>query len=352
MWTASPPFASRSQTEVPALPILDGRLLQTRADQRRSLAGLLADVCCRSGAFYLADPPIATALSGQILEGARAFFDLPAEQKARVHISRSPHFRGYSELHNERDWREQIHFSLERPVAGEPSGNGPAYLRLQGPNLWPASLGEEWRTTALTFLDEVGALGRHLLELLALGLGLPVSAVLEQAQEAPYLLFKLINYHPRPANEPKRPGVAPHCDWSLLTILLQDDVGGLEVQTPAGEWIEVPPLPGTVVVNVGELLEVVTGGVLQATPHRVWNHSARRPRLSLPVFVNPPLPAIVAPPLGERAGVSASPGREPNGHVHRVLEPGRGREPFVFGESEWSRKGLGRWCHNPGCLKR
>ena len=112
-----------------------------------------------------------------ILEAAREFFALPGEEKNANHIRRSPHFRGYSEMKNKREWREQIHFSTEDEAGTD------GFRRLQGPNLWPAALGERWRSTVLAYLDEMGGLGQQMVA----DAGLPV-------EEPPYLLMKLICY--------------------------------------------------------------------------------------------------------------------------------------------------------------
>lgn len=315
---------------MPALPAIDGRGL---ADEAGRIVAAFAD----PGAFYLTHPPLPPGLCERVLNAARAFFALPAAEKADVHIRRSPHFRGYSEMHNARDWREQVHLAPEWPAVVDEA----PWLRLQGPNLWPEALDAELRVL-MDYLHAAGELGRQLLLTLARGLGLEESRFLGPTADPPYLLMKLINYHPQPGGGAPRVGVAPHCDWSWVTLLLQDEVGGLQVLTPAGEWRDVPPLPDALVVNVGELVEVVSGGRLRATPHRVVNHSAERPRVSVPVFVNPPLSFVVAP------GEVRAPRRDGE-HVHRVLDPDAPPGPFVFGESEWVRKGLGRWCYHPEC---
>jgi isopenicillin N synthase-like dioxygenase len=315
---------------VAALPVIDGRDL---AHAGASIVAALRD----PGAFYLARPAFSKGLCDRVLGAAREFFALPREAKDAIHVRRSPHFRGYSEMHNARDWREQIHLASELPVAV-----GPAYRQLQGPNLWPEQLGDAWRGTMLEYLAAAGDVGRDILAALARGLELPESRFLAARDDSQYLLMKLINYHPQPGGA-RRVGVAPHCDWSWITLLLQSDVGGLQVRTPVGEWLDVPPVPDTLVVNAGELVEVVAGDRLLATPHRVVNHSASRPRVSVPVFINPPL-SFVVESMGED---SESPGESE--HVHRVLDPAIARGPFVFGESEWRRKGLGRWCYRGEC---
>jgi len=239
------------------------------------------------------------------VELAREFFARPEGEKAALGIEESPHFRGYSVMRNERDWREQIHFGREGAAVDGAEG----YERLLGPNLWPADL--TWRAGVLGLMGELEELGRAVLA--GLGTYLPVD-------EEPYVLLKMIRYHPAAA----RPGVAAHVDFSWITLLAQD-VAGLEVRTPEGEWVAVPPLPGTLAVNVGEILELASGGYFQATPHRVTTGPVAR--VSLPFFLNPGLDRVVTPTI-------------PGEHVHRVL---RGA-PLHFGQAEWERKGLGVWC--------
>ena len=253
---------------------------------------------------------------------AREFFALPAADKERIHIRRSQHYRGYSEMKNARDWREQIHFGLEREAGVHP---------LRGPNLWPEELGADWRARVLSFLDEAGRTGQRMLA----GLGLPVAA----SDAEPHLLMKMICYHPQPDAGRLRPGVAAHCDWSWITLLYQDDAGGLQEQREDGAWEDVT---APFSVTIGELAEIATGGRLRATPHRVVNRSAARARISIPVFICPPLDFVVP-------GTSHC-FEEHLGHVHRVRNPAEVWPDRRFGDSEWTRKGLGQWCWNGECL--
>jgi isopenicillin N synthase-like dioxygenase len=177
-------------------------------------------------------------------------------------------------------------------------------------------------------------------------LGLSPHYFQQLSAEPPYLLMKCICYYAQNQTDTSRPGVAPHCDWSWLTILLQDATGGLEVQTATGDWVSVPARADALSVNLGELMELVSGGRFQATAHRVINPSRAQRRISVPVFINPALDATVAP-APPKAAFQVP---ESNLHVHRVMAKNTAVPAFHFGESEWARKGQGKWCHRAACL--
>jgi len=271
------------------------------------------------GCFYARHPRLSEARLLEAISAARAFFALPVDERLRLAIEHSPHYRGYSEMRNERDWREQIHFGREEAAI--------VHQQLRGPNLWPADA--RWRTQILALIDDLEAAARDILTAL--------SPELPYEDDSPYLLLKLIHYPAWPGLTPRH-GVAPHVDFSWIALVIQDDTGGLEMRTPAGEWIEIPARPGAVVVNTGEVLQFATRGYLQATPHRVVNRSREQSRVSMPFFFNPPLTQVVSPLAGPVHPLAAD--RE---HVHRVLR-GTENEPFLFGDAEWRRKGLGVWC--------
>ena len=107
----------------------------------------------------------------------------------------------------------------------------------------------------------------------------------------PLTLFRIFNYPP-PA-DPTLWGVGEHTDYGLLTILLQDDAGGLEVKSRS-RWVPAPPVPGSFVCNIGDMLDRMTGGLFRSTPHRVRNPAARD-RLSFPFFFDPGFSARVQP---------------------------------------------------------
>ena len=116
--------------------------------------------------------------------------------------------------------------------------------------------------------------------------------------DTPTFWLRLLHYPPIPKNSPSDLyGSAPHTDFGCLTILAQDEIGGLQVQTTEGEWIDVPKLEGSFVVNVGDMLSRYTNGILRSTPHRVINKSGRE-RFSCPFFFDPHTTAIVQPLKG------------------------------------------------------
>jgi len=307
----------------------------------------LREVAHSIGSFRIRHPLFPAVRCGEVLAQAKAFFNLPSEEKQRLAIDRSPHFRGFSVMHNERDWREQLHLGREEAERLVP----PSYEQLRGPNLWPND--NAWKQQMLDLMTELECVAKDVLGVLALSLGTPDSKFVHE-RETPYLVLKLIHYQPLPGIEP-RLGVAPHVDFSWITLLLQDDTGGLEVGTPDGAWHEVPGGNATVVVNMGEIMESATRGYYRATPHRVMN--GVRSRMSLPFFLNPGLDTKIdprdSPMSGERPRRIAEGASGTSAHVHRVFSEIR-RDPFVYGDEEWKRKGLGIYCQAcfHGCSSR
>ena len=284
------------------------------------------------GAILAVDASVPAHRSDRVLADMRTFFARPDSDKAPLALARSPHFRGHSRMHNERDFREQIHFGRELPAA---TGRAEAFWRLQGPNLWPDD--PDWRTRMVEYMHAVEQVGCRLLGKVALALRLDASRWLGSD---PYLLAKCIGYHPQVEADAPRRGVAAHLDFSLLTLTLQDDVGGLEIRSPSGGWLMVPPVRGAWLVNIGELLQFVTGDRLVATPHRVVNPSLQRTRCSMPVFVNPSLDTTLVREV-PRTSASTADRAE---HVHAVLDPASPGSALPYGEREWRRKGEGEWC--------
>jgi isopenicillin N synthase-like dioxygenase len=292
---------------VTALPEVD---LRHPAGQLRER---LREVAHDVGFFYLIGHEVPAALTRRVLAAARRLFALPQAEKDAVAMVRSPHFRGYTRLGGELtggevDWREQIDIGPERHPVGGP-GN-PDYVWLQGPNQWPAGLPElpaivaEWDAA-------LSAVARSLLRHWAASLGSPPDVFEAAFAETPATLIKIVRY---PATTAGSQGVGAHRDAGVLTLLLAEPGSqGLQVRPGrnGGDWIDVPARDGAFIVNIGELLELATGGYLRATEHRVnLRHAADR--ISVPYFFNPRLdaqiPALSLPPeLAARASLRADP---------------------------------------------
>ena len=190
------------------------------------------------------------------------------------------------------DRKEGIYFGEELPP------DDPRVVRgtpLHGANLFPAQV-PELRDTVLPFLDAMTTLGHRLAWGMAVGLGLEPGWFHEHLTADPLILFRIFRYPPEAKEPEPNWGVAEHTDYGLLTMLRQDTSGGLQVHAPSG-WIDAPPLPGTFVCNLGDMLERMTGGRYRSTPHRVRNPSDGD-RLSFPFFFDPAWDAEVLPVPG------------------------------------------------------
>ncbi len=165
-----------------------------------------------------------------------------------------------------------------------------AGLPMQGANQWPDWL-PAFKPAMLAYVREVDALGRHIVRLIALALGLPATA-LDHHFDHPTTFLRALHYPPQPPAEDEQIGSAPHTDYGIITLLAQDDSGGLQVRPRGGDWIEAPPIPDTYVLNVGDMLQRWTNGRLVSTPHRVINRSGGD-RYSLPYFLDPSMDTLI-----------------------------------------------------------
>jgi isopenicillin N synthase-like dioxygenase len=270
---------------VTALPVVD-----LRADPGHLREGL-REAAHEVGFFYLTGHDVPDELVRRVLVVARRLFELPQADKDAIAMVRSPHFRGYTRLggeltRGEVDWREQIDIGPERPSVGGPGK--PDYLWLQGPNQWPAAL-PELRRIIDEWDAELSRAARTLLRHWAAALGSSPDIFDSAFAETPATLIKVVRY---PARAASTQGVGAHRDSGVLTLLLAEP-GSRGLQVRRGGWVDVPPVDGAFIVNIGELLEFATRGYLRATEHRVNLGAAAPERISVPYFFNPRLDAQI-----------------------------------------------------------
>jgi isopenicillin N synthase-like dioxygenase len=281
------------------LPLVDVTALRAAGDDGpvpSGVASAIDDACRRFGFFRVVGHGIAPDQLTALDRAARAFFALAESDKARIAMPLAgAAWRGWFPLGGELtdgrpDHKEGIYFGQElgpdhpAVVAGRP---------LHGRNLFPSEPAD-LRPAVLGWIKAMTALGQHLLRAVAVALGhAPAWFAVEVAAD-PTVLFRIFRYPPTPPSAAEHPwGVAEHTDYGLLTILAQDHTGGLEVRGPDG-WITVPAEPEVLVVNLGDMLERLSGGRYRSTPHRVRN-TGDAERLSFPCFVDPSWDAVCGP---------------------------------------------------------
>lgn len=282
-------FGNRLHDDVSSLPVID----LAAPDCVRELR----DACHGPGFCYIAGHGVPAELDQMVMQRAAEFFALPAAQKNALAIANSPHFRGYTAVGGEQtkgvsDRREQLDVGPEEAAADVGSGD-PAWRRLRGPNQWPASL-PELEKAVHAWMQAIDRVGLAVLRALALGLGQPADHFDKFVRPRGDPHLKLMRYPSRPATDDTDQGVGLHHDSGLVSFVLQDEVGGLQVQLGA-ELVDVEPRPDTYVMNLGEMLQAATSGYLKATPHRVVSPPAGRERLAIAYFFHPRLDAAFLP---------------------------------------------------------
>jgi isopenicillin N synthase-like dioxygenase len=283
----------------PALPVLDigPYLADPAAPESVAFVAELGRTVHEIGFLYLVGHGIPDELAASVHDVARRFFALPEADRLAIENVRSAQFRGYTRFGHERtngrvDLRDQIDIGRELPPPSLGPAD-PAWLRLRGPNLWPAAL-PELRPVVTAWMAALEALGQSLLGALARALELPPETFTD-AVSPPEVLLKVIRYvTPPDVAAGSDQGVGSHRDTGFLSFVHQDDVGGLQVERD-GALIDVAPIEGALVVNIGEMFQLVTRGYYKATVHRVVSPPPGVERISLAYFFNPRLEATLAP---------------------------------------------------------
>ena len=281
------------------LPVLDiSKYLQkSEGDGANQFVDLLRETCHGPGFFYLKGHGIDQRLSDNALTVANKFFNLPEVERESISIDRSAGFRGYTLLNTEQtngrpDWRDQIDIGPEEPEP-EPGADDPPWLRLRGPNQWPDQL-PEMSGIIRTWMDKMYPIGMALMRALAQGLGQPANYFDSRMTPDPYTRVKIIRYPAPLEGSDGGQGLGLHTDTGIMTFILQDAVAGLQVMSK-GKLVDVEPMQGAYVVNLGEMMQTATNGYLRATEHQVVSPPSGKQRISIAYFMNPRLDARFEP---------------------------------------------------------
>ncbi|TGO61538.1 hypothetical protein BOTNAR_0127g00150 [Botryotinia narcissicola] len=278
-----------SFTNIPILDLSLARSPETKPDFLDQLRHALLEV----GFLYLKNVGITQELIDNVIEEGIKFFDVPLEEKTKIQMVNAPSFLGYSPLSAEItahaiDQREQIDLSTPHPI---PTATDPLHYNLLAPNLWPSpTYLPNFRPVFESYIKQMGDISIFFTSLIAEAIGLPANAFERYFDADQQHKLKVVKYPDlkelglRPEQEGQ--GVGPHKDSMLTSYLLQvGDKKGLQVQNLRGEWIDCPPIEGTLVVAIGQGMEALTKGVCMSTTHRVLSPQyGGGPRYSVPFF--------------------------------------------------------------------
>ena len=281
-------------TEFKNIPVLDLTALVTGQDTTK-LARDFAKAYGETGFGYVINHGIDPALRTAVFNASKRFHALPLQAKQAIALNRT--HRGYIAINTSTDVNSDL-AEVTKPnqsasfmmMREDAQADSATYL--SGPNQWPELDG--FREACEAYATAMTGLGRKLMRLALDALGVTDHSILS-AFDTPTIWLRLLHYPPQSPQAPEDLyGSAPHKDFGCLTLLAQDAVGGLQVQTPAGNWVDAPPMEGALVVNVGDMLHRMSNGRLLSTPHRVINATGKE-RYSVPFFFDPHVSTEIAP---------------------------------------------------------
>ncbi|EOO01943.1 putative clavaminate synthase-like protein [Phaeoacremonium minimum UCRPA7] len=274
------------------------------ASPREEVVVQVFDACTRVGFFYIKDHDVPQDVIDKTFDAGKMFFALPIDQKNETHFRKNKLLRGYegpgdtkadSASTHRPDLNESFNWGYEAdldPVKSLDSiGEAWGDNLMQGPNYWPSMPGFKERVSP--YYAECLTLGRRLIRLFASALGAPEN-YFDEMFRRPGAMMRLIHYPPQQPDDVNVLGISPHQDIECFTILCQGEEAGLQILNGKGEWIEAPPIKGTFVVNIGDMMSRWSNDVFTSTLHRVINKTGRE-RYTIPFFFGPSYDAVIAP---------------------------------------------------------
>jgi len=289
-------YATAKTIDISAIPVIDmAPLFDGSSDARQRVAAEFKRAATGIGFFYVKNHNVKQAVIDRAVDGAQRFFALPPEAKDQVRVK--DWHRGFLKVGQAKmyddakaDLKESFIYGLE---IAQDDPDFRAGNKMVVPNRWPAAM-PELRDALYPYFTAAVECGRVLLRGFALGMDLPEDSFVKHWRKN-VSRGAALYYPPQPPTLGQEQfGVAPHTDFGVLTVLWQDDSGGLQVLDKQKQWVTAHPIPGTLVVNVGDLLARWTNDVFASTPHRVVNTSGHA-RYSMPVAVDPDHDALVDP---------------------------------------------------------
>lgn len=246
------------------LPLVDiSGLASARIADRLAVVRELDRACAEAGFLYITGDQLDFTVFERVLARTKAYFALDAETKMRGYIGQSTNHSGYVPVGEEQfgsgtsDLKEAYDVGCDYlPVEGR--------RPLLGPNLWPEMPG--FREDVQAYYAHVTCIGRQLFRAFALALGRGEDHFEPHLQNPPSQL-RLIHYPFNPSAE-DRPGIGAHTDYECFTLLFAT-APGLQIVDGHGQWLDVPPIDGTMTMNIGDMMEILSNGRYVATRHRV-----------------------------------------------------------------------------------
>jgi len=277
------------------IPVVDLAPLSGGGDPAE-MAQAIHDALTNTGFMYVKNHGVAETVIGAAFDQAARFFALPAAQKMALHIGNSGEaLRGYTGVFGENTDPTRTRDLKEIFDLGRAARDGKV-RPFFGPNQWPGSL-PDFGGVFMRYHNAMLDLALRLMRGIALALDLPEGYFAPMLRE-PVAIQRVLHYRPQNGvRDDSLIGIGAHADYGCLTILAQDTVGGLQVMSRDGDWIAAPPLPGTFVINIGDIMQRLTNDVYLANMHRVINTSGRE-RYSLPFFFDFDFDTVVTPLQG------------------------------------------------------
>ena len=283
------------------IPLIDIGAIGSSANADKAIAEQVRTACMNSGFFYISNHGIDADLLAAVFAANQSFHARPLEEKSLIKLN--AWHRGYQAFATSRlvsSERFEVAVGANQMesfmVRHEVSADDPVYQAraLMGPNQWPDD--RAFYNAVASYREAVVALGMRFLRVFAFAVGESADFFLPYF-DRPMTCLRLLHYPVMKETAAARGvdlyGINPHTDYGFITILAQDDVGGLEIQAADGTWLPAPSLPGTLVVNIADALARWTNGVFNSTPHRVINSANDRSRYSVAMFFDPSFDANI-----------------------------------------------------------